>query len=84
MATHAFTACREGQTSVRYVDGLRIHVTLETKESTLAAEKHVPLNRSMGTVAASTTFDFYRRVFVNEGAALFDVAADAYFKVHLL
>ena len=84
MAAHAFPGGLETQAAVRDVYSRRIDVALQTQESPLAPQEHVALDTSVGAVAGRTTFHLDGRMFMQEGTALFGVAAGADFKVDLL
>ena len=83
MTPHAFTHRRETQPAVGNVGCLRINVTLQAKESTLAAQKQHPADTSMRGVASDATFNFHGSVLEDKWPSLFGMAVDAAFPIGL-
>ena len=88
VTANAFAACLKTQPAMRNRRlSRKSGVTLQTQLTAFSANQQHPIRTSMrivaGDAAAAVSRDFSRRVFINEGSVLFDMARRACFRNRL-
>ena len=84
VATNAFAARRETQSSVGYIGRLRIDMALQAKEPAFPSKQKHSANTSVRSMTTSASLNFHRSMLEHKGTTFFGVTTDTTFPVRLL